>query len=211
MQSYWLEWFTLVGVFSVAVMSPGPDFVVAVRNALAYGRRAGLWTALGFGCGVAAHATYTLLGIAALIAQSIVLFNVLKYAGAAYLIYMGFKAIRSRGSAGDLAIEPAQSGLDGVAAFRSGFITNLLNPKASLFFLALFTQIVDPHTPIAIQTLFGLTCAVMVTVWFSLVACILSAPGIRARFLRAAQWIDRICGGIFIALGLKLALTRAPV
>lgn len=189
---------------------PGPDFVVAVRNTLTYGRRAGLWAALGFGCGVAVHATYTLFGIAALIAQSILLFNLLKYAGAAYLIYMGWKAIRSNGFSSDPAMPPGDAALDGLTAFRSGFVTNLLNPKASLFFLALFTQIVDPHTPGTIQILFGFTCVAMVILWFSLVACVLSAPIVRTRFLRGAKWIDRACGGIFIALGLKLALTRAP-
>lgn len=211
MNGYWTEWLTLVSVFALAVIAPGPDFVVAVRNALIHGRNAGFWTALGFGCGVMIHATYTMVGIAALIAQSILMFNIIKYAGAAYLLYIGIKAIRSRGLSETHIDQISKSPSISIgAAFRSGFITNLLNPKATLFFLALFTQIVSPSTPLSIQAIFGLTCAAMVTIWFSCVAIFLTAPAIRNRFLKISKWLDRCCGGVFIALGLKLACTRAP-
>ena len=211
MQGYMAEWLTLIGVFSLAVISPGPDFVVAVRNALQYGRSAGFWTALGFGCGVAIHATYTMIGIAALIAKSVILFSIIKFAGAAYLMYVGFKALRSHGFSGNIQQQIAHQHISPFAAFRSGFITNLLNPKATLFFLALFTQIVSPATPYIIQVLFGLTCCIMVTTWFIVVSLFLTAPTIRNRFLKISKWIDRTCGAVFIALGLKLALTKAPV
>lgn len=211
MENYLTEWLTLIGVFSLAVISPGPDFVVAVRNALQYGRSAGFWTALGFGCGVAIHATYTLVGIAALIAKSILIFSIIKFAGAGYLLYVGIKALRSTGFSGDIQQEETHQHISRLKAFRSGFITNLLNPKATLFFLALFTQIVSPETPHAIQALFGFTCCVMVTLWFTAVSLFLTTPAIRNRFLKISKWIDRTCGVVFIALGLKLALTKAPV
>ncbi len=214
MQGYWTELLTLMAVFGLAVLSPGPDFVVAVRNALSYGRRAGLWTALGFGLGVLVHVTYTLLGLAALIAKSIFAFNIIKYFGAAYLVYMGIKALRSQGVSGDPVAQAETTAqakrLKAREALLNGFITNVLNPKACLFFLALFTQIIDPHMPHAIQAVFGFTCAAMVTVWFSIVAFVLTTPRVRGQFLRAAKWIDRSCGAVFIALGLKLALTKAP-
>ena len=214
MQGYWAELFTLMAVFGLAVLSPGPDFVVAVRNALSHGRRAGLWTAFGFGLGVLVHVTYTLLGIAALIAKSIFVFNIIKYMGAAYLIYMGIKALRSQGVSGDPIAQAADTqvkkGFTAWDAVLNGFITNALNPKACLFFLALFTQIIDPHMPHLIKAVFGLTCAGMVTIWFSIVAFVLTTPRIRQQFLKAAKWIDRSCGAVFIALGLKLALTKAP-
>ena len=212
MSQYWLEWLTLVSVFGVAVMAPGPDFVMAVRNALTYGRAAGVWTALGFGCGVCVHVAYTLLGIAVLVSQSILLFSVLKYAGAAYLVYIGFKALKSKGMARDETGTNVQAAkpLPAWKAFRSGFVTNLLNPKATLFFLALFTQIARPETPMAVQILFGLTCVVMVVLWFTAVAFFLTTPRVRAGFLKISAWIDRTCGALFIALGCKLALSRAP-
>lgn len=204
-----MQWLTLVAVFSLAVVSPGPDFVMAVRNSVLHSRRAGLFTALGFGAGVLIHVTYTVLGIAALIAQSILVFNILKFAGAAYLIWIGIQAIRSKGMH-DLNINGDAQGqavlLSDVAAFRSGFLTNVLNPKATLFFLAVFSQIIRPDTPQLWQAIYGLTCAVMVTAWFSIVAVVLTQQRIRARFLRAAAWIDRVCGVLLIGLGIKVAL-----
>lgn len=95
--SFVVNWFILVGVFFMALLSPGPDFVMAVRQSVMHGRRAGIVTAIGFALGVAVHVTYCLLGIAALISQSIVVFSVLKYLGAAYLLYVGIGALRSRG------------------------------------------------------------------------------------------------------------------
>ena len=213
MHDFLMQWLTLVAVFGLAVLSPGPDFVMAVKNALTHGRKAGVLTAIGLGGGVLVHVTYTLFGIAALIAKSILFFNLLKYFGAAYLIYMGVKALRSQGVATDPLAQTTHDAtpFGTFAALRSGFVTNVLNPKASLFFLALFTQIVHADTPHAVQAVFGITCAVMVMIWFSVVSFVLTTKRLRAQFLRAAKWIDRSCGAVFIALGLKLALTKAPV
>lgn len=213
MHGHWAELFTLIAVFGLAVLSPGPDLVVAIRNSLQHGRLSGVITAIGFGLGVLVHVSYTLLGIAALISKSILFFNILKFGGAAYLIYMGAMALRSKGVQNDpLAGEKVKhQPFTAWQSLRSGFITNVLNPKASLFFLALFTQIVRPDTPNGIQAIFGLSCALLVTVWFSIVAFMLTTTKIRNQFLRASKWIDRVCGTVFIALGLKLALTKAPV
>lgn len=209
---YFMQWLTLVAVFALGVIAPGPDFVMAVRNSLIYSRRAGVFTALGFGAAVLVHVSYTVLGIAAVIAQSILLFNLIKFAGAAYLIYLGVQALRSRGM-GHGALQTAEQAAPGgrpmrdIAAFRSGFLTNLLNPKTSLFFLAIFSQIIRPDTPLAWQAVYGLTCAAMVAAWFSAVAVVLTQRRIRALFLKATRWIDRVCGALMIALGLKVALT----
>ncbi len=206
------NWLLLITVFGVAVVSPGPDLVMAIRNSVMYARRAGIMTAIGFGLGVIIHVTYTIAGLAAVIAQSVLLFNILKYIGAAYLIYVGVKALRSKGmdaGAADVEDGPAvKRHMSDLAAIRSGFVTNLFNPKATMFFLALFSQIIDPSYSIALQAGFGLTCVVMVTGWFSLVAVVLNAPAIKAKFMRASKWIDRTCGAFFVALGIRLALTK---
>lgn len=210
---YLIQWLTLIAVFGLAVVAPGPDFVMAVRNSVVYSRRAGMLTALGFGVGILFHATYTLLGLAAVMAQSILLFSLLKYAGAAYLAYLGIQALRSRG-AGQAAVDAAigQGGeaksMGGLAAFRSGLLTNALNPKATLFFLAIFSQIIRPDTPLAWKAAYGLTCSVMVSGWFCLVSFVLTQERVRATFLRATKWIDRSCGLLMIALGAKVALSE---
>ncbi len=211
MPDIFANWLVLITIFGVALMSPGPDFVMAVRNSVMYSRRAGMFTALGFAAGVAVHMTYTIAGLAAIIAQSVFLFSVLKYIGAGYLFYVGFKALQSKGFAQDTdtaAGAPLPS-MSAWHALRSGFITNLFNPKATMFCLALFSQIIHPDYTLTVQTLFGATCVIMTALWFSLVATVLTTPTIKAQFLRCAKWIDRTCGAFFIALGVKLALSKA--
>lgn len=206
------EWLIVSFAVLVAAMSPGPDFVVAVRNTLIGSRRAGLMTALGFGLGVCIHLAYCLAGLAVIISQSILLFSLFKYLGAAYLIYLGIGALRSKGMAQTFDADPAdgpRNTLSDSQALRSGFLTNLLNPKATLFFLALFTQIIDPHTGMEARLLYGSTAALIVTLWFSFVALVLSSGPLRQRYLQCSCWIDRLCGGVLILLGLRLAAARA--
>lgn len=203
-----INWGLLITVFFVALMSPGPDFVVAVRNAVLYSRTTGLMTALGFAAGVAIHVGYTLAGLAALIAHSVIAFSILKYAGAAYLFYMGYKAMKSKGFDA-----PAIDGtgenkryLSPFIAFRDGFLTNLLNPKATMFFLAIFSQFVGPETSMHVQALYGATCIVMTGLWFSFVTVVLTGARIKSIFLKASRWIDRVCGVLLVGLGIRLAL-----
>ncbi len=203
------NWLMIVVLMLVCAMAPGPDFVMAIRNSLTYSRRAGIFTALGFALGVCVHVTYCIIGIAAVISQSIMLFNTIKYIGAAYLVYMGFQALRSTGfSESTETANTSSRDIPALKALGMGFMTNLLNPKATMFFFALFTQVIDPHTPLAIQIFYGTTCAVIVAGWFSFVALILTHKSIKNKFLGFAKYIDRTCGGLMIALGLKLALTR---
>lgn len=210
MDSFITNWLMLVAVFAVAVLSPGPDFVMAVRNSVLYSRKAGIFTAIGFGLGVAVHVIYCLAGLALIISQSVLLFNILKWIGAAYLFYVGIKALRSKGfeGAGDIG-EVSDRYMSPFAALRSGFITNLFNPKATMFFLALFTQFIGPDMTILGKVAYGLTCVFMCMLWFSIVATVLTTPKIRVAFLRASKWVDRVCGAMFMALGVKLALARA--
>lgn len=204
-------WLLLVTVFAAALISPGPDFVMSVRNSLVHGRRAGILTALGFSLGVLVHVAYTLLGIGALIAGSVLLFSLVKYAGAAYLIYLGYKALRSQGvsvAAVETELDGARDGKSDLSALRDGFLTNLLNPKATLFFVALFMQIIRPEMPWAVKISFGLTCAVMVLGWFTVVAIVMTQPAVRRRYIAASKWIDRTLGVFLIAFGLRLAIAK---
>lgn len=207
MDAFFANWLILIGVFSIAIASPGPDFIMAVRNSVLYSRRAGIWTAIGFAAGVVIHVAYCLGGIALIISQSIILFSIIKFLGAAYLFYVGFKAIKSKGM-NDAVIDGPKLQMSDMQALRSGFITNLFNPKATMFFLALFTQIMDPHTPMPVQVIYGASCIVMTAIWFSGVAVVLTTPSIRQRFLKLSGVIDRVCGYLFIGLGVKLILTK---
>lgn len=206
----WINWFLLVSIFGLALISPGPDLVVAIRNSVLGSRKSGLFTALGFAIGVSVHITYTLIGLAAIIAKSVILFSILKYAGAAYLLYMGYKALHSKGFDGsEVSNLSGHREMSNKKALMAGFMTNVLNPKATVFFLAVFSQFITPETPMNIQFFYASTCVIMTGIWFSIVAFALTNQRIKNKFLGFSKIIDRICGGFLIALGLKLALSKA--
>jgi RhtB (resistance to homoserine/threonine) family protein len=193
----------------VALISPGPDFLITMRNALGVGRASGIATAIGVGAAIATHVAYSAFGIALIISQSVMVFNIIKYLGAAYLIYCGVMALRSKGW--DMAAAQAKAKNKDKSLKRSfveGFVTNVLNPKATLFFLALFTQVLTPDTPMSWQVIYGLSLMVMVAAWFSFVAVVLTHEKIRQKLSSVSIWIDRVTGGLFIALGLKVALSK---
>lgn len=132
LQNYWPEFLTVALVHLLAVASPGPDLAVMIRQAICQRRRNALLTACGIGVGIFVHVGYSLLGIGLIIQQSLVLFSVLKVVGALYLTWIAIQCLRAR--AGGIHVEtgdvPRQMGL---SAFRLGFLTNALNPKATLF------------------------------------------------------------------------------
>jgi RhtB (resistance to homoserine/threonine) family protein len=206
---YWAEFFTVALIHLLAVASPGPDFAIVVRESVGAGRRAGIFTALGVGCGIFVHVTYSLLGVGLIVSQSIVLFNALKWLAAAYLLYIGFKALRAKPAAANTGeSEPPRLERSPRAAFMTGFVTNGLNPKATLFFLSLFTVVINPHTPLLVQAGYGVYLAAATSVWFCLVAMLFSQQRVRAGFARLGHWFDRAMGVVLVGLGIKLALTE---
>lgn len=206
---YWMEFFTVALIHLLAVASPGPDFAIVVRESVAHGRRAGVFCALGVGTGIFVHVAYSLLGIGLIVSQSIVLFNALKWLAAAYLLYIGFKALRAQpaasGAVEEQAAAPARTPR---GAFVTGFVTNGLNPKATLFFLSLFTVVINPHTPLLVQGGYGVYLAVATALWFCLVAMLFSQQRVRDGFARLGHWFDRLMGAVLVGLGIKLAFTE---
>ena len=200
------EWIAVITITLLAVISPGPDFAMVTRNSLLLSRRAGVGTALGIALGVLVHVTYTLVGVGLLIQQSTVLFQALKLVGAAYLIYLGVKMLRTQASTPQA--DHAAAALSDAAALRTGFLTNVLNPKTTVFIVSLFMQVVQPDTPLAVQIGYGAFIALAHAAWFSLVALCFSAGAVRARLLAVRHWIDRAFGGLLVGLGLLLAVAR---
>ena len=206
---YWAEFLTVALIHLLAVASPGPDFAVVVRESVTHGRKAGTWTALGVGSAIFLHVGYSLLGIGIIVSQSIVLFNALKWAAAAYLLYIGIKALRARpAGATEEALKLESAERSAKSAYISGFVTNGLNPKATLFFLSLFTVVINPHTPLLVQGGYGVYLALATAAWFCMVARLFSQARVRAGFARMGHWFDRAMGGVLVALGIKLALTE---
>ncbi|MBT5773387.1 MAG: LysE family transporter [Dehalococcoidia bacterium] len=207
--SFGADWATVfvVGVF--AVTSPGPDMLVTLRSSLVGSTRAGLFTALGIGIGLCFHTGYSLVGLAVLISQSIVLFSALKLIGAAYLIFIGWKAIRARGDVMQVVGEDERQPISAGAALRAGLFTNLTNPKVTLFFLALFTQVIEPETSSSLKALYGGTIIAISLTWFGFLAMVVGHEAVRARLRATSHWIERIAGGLFIALGVRLVFAKA--
>ena len=205
---YLLGAITIGIVALLAAMSPGPDFAVVTKNSILHARRAGIWTALGVGCGIFVHVAYSLVGIGLIISQSILLFSIIKYIGATYLLYLGWQLLRAKKH--DAAFPGKQSHktpISAVAAFREGFLTNALNPKATLFFLSIFTLIITSGTPLVVRALYGVEIAFIVGVWFVLLAYFLNISYVRNTFSRVQHYFERGMGAILIALGIKVALS----
>jgi len=206
---YWTEFLTVALIHLLAVASPGPDFAIVVRESVTHGRRAGMFTAFGVGTAIFLHVGYSLLGIGIIVSQSIVLFNALKWLAAAYLLYIGIKALRARPVApAAVAAQLVVGERTARGAFTSGFVTNGLNPKATLFFLSLFTVVINPHTPLSIQAGYGVYLAVATGAWFCMVAMLFSHQRVRTGFARMGHWFDRTMGAVLVALGIKLAFTE---
>lgn len=200
---------TVAAIHLLAVMSPGPDFIMTMRNSLLYSRRSGIYGAVGLGLGILVHVAYCLAGIAVIISQSIIIFTMLKYVGAAYLIYVGIKSLRAKQSRGEVIDEAARPDMTKLQAIRSGFVTNATNPKATLFFLSLFTLVIQPTTPFAIKAVMGIEMAIATALWFSLIALLVSHRAIRNRITRFQHYIERFMGAVLIIFGIKLATTQS--
>ncbi|SCF06927.1 Threonine/homoserine/homoserine lactone efflux protein [Micromonospora viridifaciens] len=187
----------------VLMITPGPDMMFVLANAVRYGTRAGVVAALGVAAGEAVHVAAVVCGLAALVTASPVLFTAIRWAGAAYLVVLGIRALRGAGGPGTVA-----AGQDGRAsrAFLRGLVTNLLNPKMILFSVAFLPQFVEPAGDVTAQLVLlgGLFVAVQLTVDVALGA----GAGRLAGRLADGRWsrrIDRICAVAFVALGLRLA------
>ncbi len=192
----------------LAVASPGPDFIMILRNSLVFSRRSGVYAAIGLGLGICVHVAYSLAGIALIISQSVVLFNVIKLLGAAYLIYIGIKSLQAKQRNSNIDVSHSKGDLTKSEAIRTGFITNATNPKATLFFLSLFTLVIEPSTPLGIKLIMGFEMAIVTSLWFSFIAVLASHRVIRTRITSVQHYIERVMGGILILFGVKLATAQ---
>ena len=191
------QFFTVAVVHLLAVMSPGPDFALVLKESVSRGRRDGILSAIGIGLGLSVHITYSLLGIGLIIAHSIVAFTVLKIIGALYLVFIGVGALRSKPRSELDALPPEHSQPKSVfAQLGKGFLTNGLNPKATLFFLALFSVVINPATPLTWKLSYGLWMIIATIGWFTVVATCFSTTRVRTLFLthrrRSKYTIDRL-------------------
>lgn len=213
MHDYWIEFSTIALAHLLAVASPGPDFTIVLKQGIAHGRRVAIWTAIGVGAAILLHVGYSLLGLGLLIRGSTLWFSVVKYAGAAYIAWLGVQSLRAKprdpggGKRVDVTTSAKKLGAER-GAFTTGFLTNALNPKATLFFISLFALLVSPTTPKVVQAAYGAWMSVATAAWFSLVAVLFTHRVVRDRFLRYSHWIDRVLGVVFFGFAVWLVLAE---
>jgi RhtB (resistance to homoserine/threonine) family protein len=207
MNEYAVEFGKVAVAHLLAVASPGPDFAIVLKQSLTHGRRTAIWTSVGVGVAILLHVTYSLLGLGLLIRSSVVWFSVVKYAGAAYIAWLGIKSLRAkpRDSSAPVAADPVPVPQPH-GAFMTGFLTNALNPKVTLTFLALFTVVISPSTPRVVQAAYGVWMAFATAAWFIFVSFAFTQERVRQAFLRCGHWIDRALGVVFLAFAATLAV-----
>jgi RhtB (resistance to homoserine/threonine) family protein len=204
----WLEFAALMLAFGINAIIPGADFAMVLRQSIAHGRRAALFTSAGVATSILVHGSYTLLGIGVIVGQSLMLFNIIKWVGAAYLVWLAVSALRSAPPQPPEEGELAGARGGDWAAFALGFLTNLLNPKAVLFFLALFTTLVSAHTAGDVKVVYVLCMSMLLFAWFALVSVFFTTPAVRQGFFRFGRWFNRVTGITFIALAIRVALAQ---
>ncbi len=224
------DFFLLYMANLLNLVSPGAGFAITVRNSTAISRKAGLMTGAGIVCSSVIHKSYTLLGFGLIVSQTPWLFQLIKYAGCAYLFYLGVKcfwdAMAPRIQKKILVFLPFGLGSDHTKpdhftlgnvlddshmtqgqAFRMGFLTDMLNPQASLCFIAIVAATIRPETPLLTQGFYGLTLISTSVVWYTLVALFFSHPLLIEKFYNARPWIKRLIGASLVYFACKLLLT----
>lgn len=198
---------TLAFVHFVALLSPGPDFALVVQNASRYGRERGIYIALGLSLGILTHSLLSITGISLLVNQHHNWFTVIELLGGSYLLYLGSMVIKeglSRSNPADVAQHRVLSLKSHRQALSKGYLTNMLNPKALVYFVSLVSTLIPAYFPLAakaqaIVILWGLSFG-----WFAALAWLLSSKRIHLKLQKAGRYVDLFCGAIFILIGLTI-------
>jgi RhtB (resistance to homoserine/threonine) family protein len=190
---------------------PGPDSLLIMARSATQGWRAGVAAALGIGAGTMVHVLAAALGLSAILATSSTAFTVVKYIGAAYILYMAIGLLRSRRASATPAAAPAVMPLPYRKIFAQGVLTNVLNPKVALFFLAFVPQFIDAASPDKTLAFIVLGCIFNVNgmLWCCGLALFTAFASARITLNQTASlWLNRVTGGLFVWLGIKLALAE---
>lgn len=200
------EFLLLATAHLFAVASPGADFAVVIKNTLHSGKAVGFATAVGVGLGILVHMSYTLFGVAFVLAKSEILFAIVKYAGAGYLMWFAYCSFQSRKKTKVINDDNIRVELNTYHALKQGFIVNVLNPKVTLFFVALFTNIVSPSTPVWIQLVYGLWLSAYTMLWFCVVAWGFSREVVLIWYQQHGHYVDWAMGVVLAIISFRLII-----
>ncbi|MGF1790251.1 LysE family transporter [Photobacterium profundum] len=204
---------TLVTVHVIALMSPGPDFALVVQNAGRYGRQTGIAIALGLSLGILLHSILSLTGASLLIHQQPTLFALLQAAGGSYLLWLGIGAVRSvltpifRPTAHtETVAAPKRIIANSKQALVKGFTTNILNPKALVFFISLLSTIVPVDMSISGKITAIAILWITSFLWFAMLAWLLTGKRLQQKIQQWTPYIDGVCGVLFVTIGSMILL-----
>ena len=191
------------------IMTPGIDTVFVLNKSIGQGRKSGVYAVLGISAGVLTHTFFAALGLSMLIAKSVFFFILIKYVGAVYLIYLGFLKLKNKRDFFPTGANKVKRNSQN--DFWSGFLTNTLNPKVALFFLAFFPQFIEADqmdNPIPFLYL-GITYALIGIIWFLFLTLFASVFSQKLKGnLKSGYWLNKLSGLVFIIMGIKIALTK---
>lgn len=202
----WVELFSIAVIHFFAVASPGPDFAVVLKQSIQQGRSAAVATSIGIGSGILLHVTYSLVGIGLIIKTTPWLLNVLLYLAAAYLAWIGISALKSKVSEQVQVSQATMPPKSLRKSFVIGFITNGLNPKATLFFLSLFTVAISAETTLEHKVIYGIYMAFATAAWFVFLSIVITHKRVRSFYQRNGYIFDRVMGVVLIVMALFLVI-----
>ena len=201
-----MEIFSLAILGILIVISPGADFVLVLKTSINDGRKAGIFTALGLSLAICVHISYSMFGISYLISQNEFLYNMIRYAGAGYLIYLGIKGIYSADSQLNTTTTEQRKNKNWQYLVQ-GFLCNVLNPKTMLFFLSVFSQVISPDSnDNTYAFIYGIYMIFLHGIWFAIVAILFTSAALQTRLLRVRKRLNQVCGVGLVSFGALLAL-----
>lgn len=204
----WASYVTVMGLWTITVVTPGPNFVATAHATLSRSRSHGVVVAAGIAVGTAIWASGSLLGLGALLAAAGWLHQALRLAGAAYLVWTGGRMIRAAACRRMPAADDAGATGRTRSSFRVGLLTDLANPKAAAFFTSLFAVAVPPSAPAWFQALLIASVVAAAMSWYGTVALALAAGPVASRYRRAERAISGVAGALFVGFGARLAVGR---
>lgn len=203
----WDSFLFVATISFLGMISPGPDFFLVMKNSLSYPRKYAMMSCFGVVMAVLTHMSYCVAGIAVIIQTTPWLFTILRYVGATYLIWLGIKALLAKaGGSTYLGRRTFTQVISYKKAFMQGYLCNLLNPKATLFFLAIFTQVLAIDSTLFDKLFVAFIIWIEAVIWWPCVVIVFQSEIVQRRYFKIQCIVDKLLGVILIALGIKVAL-----
>ena len=201
--------FSILGLHLLAVMSPGPDFILVTKNSLSSSRKAGVYTALGISLGLTLHIAYSLAGLGVLLIHSPSFFRALQIIGGSYLAYIGVMSLYSliKHKHTKIAQESSDQGISNKKALRMGFFTNIFNPKVGLFFVSIFTQFFEQRETLGTKSVVAILLTLVTFIYFAIVSYAITSPKIKMLYLKVEHYIEFFFSIALLLLAGKVLLS----